>query len=49
MNVKGSKNTQKGTKIEISFIFKFRMVELQFAAKIIVRCQLCNLLQNSTK
>ena len=49
MNDKDSKNTQKATKIEISFIFKFRMVELKFTAKIIVRCQLCNLFQNSTK
>ena len=49
MNDKDSKNTQKATMIESSFIFKCRMVELKFAAKIIVRCQLCNLLQNSTK
>ena len=49
MNGKDIKNTQKATKIESSFIFKFRMVELKFAGKIIVRCLLCNLLQNSTK
>ena len=49
MNDKDNKNTQKVPKIEISFIFKFRMVELKFAAKIIVRCQLCNLLENSAK
>ena len=49
MNDKDSENTKKATKIEISFIFKLRMVELKFRTKIIVRCQLCNLLQNSTK
>ena len=49
MNDKDSKNTQKATKIESSFIFKFCMVELKFAAEIIVCYQLCNLLQNSTK
>ena len=49
MNDKDGENTQKATKIESSFIFKFCKVELKFTAKIIVHCQLCNLLQNSTK
>ena len=43
MNGKDSKNTQKATKFESSFIFKFRTVELKFAAKIVVCCQLRNL------
>ena len=40
-------NHKDSKKVEISFIFKFRIFELKFAAKITACCQRCNLLQNS--
>ena len=49
LNDQENKNTQKATTIEMSFIFKFRMLELKNTAKIIVGWELCGLLQNSIK
>ena len=43
MILKDSKNTQKATEIEISFIFKFRILVLEFTSKIlyVVNFEIC--------
>ena len=43
MNDKDSKNTQKATKIEISFTFKFRILVLECTAKLlyVVSFEIC--------